>query len=71
MSASAKSEVPWRVLGCRGCGSAIVEAALVLAKIPYEREEADYATKEGHDRLVQLNPLAQVPTRRPARRDAS
>lgn len=62
MSVSAKTEVPWRVLGCRGCGSAIVEAALVLAKIPYEREEADYDTKEGHDRLVQLNPLAQVPT---------
>jgi GST-like protein len=62
MSETAQSEVAWRVLGCRGCGSAIVEAALVLAKIPYEREEADYATKEGHERLVQLNPLAQVPT---------
>jgi GST-like protein len=53
----------WRVLGCRGCGSAIVEAALVLAGIPYDREEADYATKEGHDKLTDAgNPLAQVPT---------
>lgn len=60
--ATMRMEPAWRVLGCRGCGSAIVECALVLAKIPYEREEADYATKEGHDRLVELNPLAQVPT---------
>jgi GST-like protein len=55
-------ETPWRVLGCRGCGSAIVEAVLVLAKIPYDREEVDYATPEGHDKLVEVNPLAQVPT---------
>jgi GST-like protein len=42
----------WRLLGCRNCGSAIVEAALVLAKIPYDREEADAAG----------TPLVQVPT---------
>jgi GST-like protein len=54
---------PWRVLGCKGCGSAIVEAALVLAGIPYEREEVNYETKEGHDKLADAgNPLAQVPT---------
>jgi GST-like protein len=53
---------PWRVYGCKGCGSAIVEAALVLARIPYEREEVDYATPEGHARLAVVNPLAQVPT---------
>ena len=52
----------WRVLGCRGCGSAIVEAALVLAKIPYDREEANYATPEGKQRIAEVNPLAQVPT---------
>ncbi len=53
----------WRVLGCKGCGSAIVEAALVLAQIPYDREEVDYATREGHDKLEAAgNPLAQVPT---------
>jgi GST-like protein len=54
---------PWRVMGCRGCGSAIVEAALVLAQIPYEREEVNYETKEGHDKLTDAgNALAQVPT---------
>ncbi|HEU0036010.1 MAG TPA: cupin domain-containing protein [Kofleriaceae bacterium] len=53
----------WRVLGCRGCGSTIAEAALVLADIPYDRDEVDY-TQPGpaRDRLVALNPLAQVPT---------
>jgi GST-like protein len=55
-------EQPWRVMGCRGCGSAIVEAALVIANIPYEREEVNYETPEGHDKLAQVNPLAQVPT---------
>jgi GST-like protein len=39
-----------------------VEAALVLAKIPYEREEVDYETREGHDKLAAVNPLVQVPT---------
>lgn len=54
---------PWKLLGCVGCGSAIVEAALVLAKIPYDREEANYEKTEGHDKLVAAgNPLAQVPT---------
>ncbi len=52
----------WRVLGCKGCGSVIVEAALTLAKIPYDREEEDYSTPAGRERLLQLNPLAQVPT---------
>jgi GST-like protein len=55
-------DTPWRVLGCRGCGSAIVEAALVLAKIPYTREEVDTTTQAGHDKLAAVNPLAQVPT---------
>jgi GST-like protein len=31
----------WRVLGRKGSGSAIVEAALVLAGIAYDREEVD------------------------------
>jgi GST-like protein len=54
---------PWRVLGSKGCGSAIVEATLVLAGIPYDRDEVDYATREGHDKLTAAgNPLAQVPT---------
>jgi GST-like protein len=54
---------PWRVIGSRGCGSVIVEAALVLAGIAYDREEVDY-TQPGpaRDRLLALNPLGQVPT---------
>lgn len=51
-----------KLLGCRGCGSSIVEAALVLAGIDYEREEANYETPEGRARLLEFNPLAQVPT---------
>jgi GST-like protein len=54
---------PWRVIGTRGCGSVIVEAALVLAGIAYEREEIDYARPgPGRDRLLSYNPLGQVPT---------
>jgi len=52
----------WRVLGTRGCGSVIVEAALVLAELPYDREELDYSTPAGRERLLAYNPLAQVPT---------
>lgn len=52
----------WLVLGCKGCGSVIVEAALTLAGIPYDREECDYSTPAGKQRLLQFNPLAQVPT---------
>ena len=51
-----------RLLGCKGCGSAIVEAAFALAKIPLDYEEVDYgggsATRE---RLLEVNPLGQVP----------
>lgn len=51
------------VLGCKGCGSAIAEIFLKLGEIPYEREEVDYE-KPGadRDRLLDLNPLGQVPT---------
>jgi len=53
----------WRVIGCRGCGSAIVEAALVLAGIPYDHEEVDYnEAGPARDRLRALNVLGQVPT---------
>jgi GST-like protein len=54
---------PWHVIGCRGCGSAIVEAALILAGVPFDREEVDYNEKgPARDRLLALNPLGQVPT---------
>ena len=56
------SAAGWRVIGSRGCGSAIVEAALVLAGIAYDREEVDYATPgPALDRLRAMNPLGQVP----------
>jgi uncharacterized cupin superfamily protein len=35
--ADAKPPAPWRVMGMKGCGSAIAEAVLTLAEIPYER----------------------------------
>jgi len=59
----APAEARWRVIGNVGCGSVIAEAALVLAEIPYDREEVDY-TKPGpaRDRLLAYNPLGQVPT---------
>lgn len=53
---------PWRVLATKGCGSAIAEAVLTLAEIPYEREEVNYEDPAGQARLRQYNPLAQVPT---------
>ena len=53
----------WRLIGCQGCGSAIAEAALVLAGVPYEREEVNYEEPgPGRDKLLALNPLGQVPT---------
>lgn len=54
---------PWRLLACKGCGSAVVEAAMILAAIPYDREEVNY-DEDGpaRDRLLAINPLGQVPT---------
>jgi len=52
----------WRVLACKGCGSAIVEAAFALAELPYERVEIDYESPAGKAALLEHNPLAQVPT---------
>ena len=52
-----------RLLGCKGCGNAIVEAAFALAGIPIDYEEVDYA--EGSPtraRLLEVNPLGQVPS---------
>ena len=51
------------LLGCQGCGNAIVESAFALAGIDYDYEEVDYS--EGsptRPRLLQANPLGQVPT---------
>src|SRR5262252_5996469 len=52
----------WRVLATKGCGSAIVEATLAIAGIPYDREEHDYGKPEGRAAIAAFNPLGQVPT---------
>jgi GST-like protein len=53
---------PHRLLGCKGCGSAIVEAAFAVAKVPLEYEEVDYgAGSSTRERLLEVNPLGQVP----------
>ena len=51
-----------RLLGCKGCGSAIVEAAFALAGLPLDLEEVDYsAGSPTRERLLAVNPLGQVP----------
>lgn len=50
------------LLGCRGCGSAIVEAAFALAGLPLDYEEVDYGFgSPTRGRLLEVNPLGQVP----------
>jgi GST-like protein len=50
------------LLGCKGCGNAIVEAALALSGLPYDYEEVDYsAGSPTRARLLEVNPLGQVP----------
>ncbi len=52
-----------RLLGCKGCGNVIVEAAFALAGVPVEIEEVDYsAGSPTRQRLLDANPLGQVPT---------
>ena len=51
------------LLGCQGCGNAIVECALALSGLPYEYEEVDYSDDSPtRPRLLKVNPLGQVPT---------
>ena len=52
----------WRVMGMKGCGSAIADAVLTVAGIAYDREEHDYESEAGRAALLAKNPLAQVPT---------
>ena len=50
------------LLGCKGCGSAIVEAAFAIDGIPLETEEVDYSPgSPTRERLLAVNPLGQVP----------
>ncbi len=48
--------------GCKGCGSAVVEALLDLAGEPYTRNVFAWEDKQAWERLKDVNPLAQVPT---------
>ena len=49
--------------GCKGCGNAIVESALAYAGIPYDYRDVDYAAgSPTRALLLEVNPLAQVPT---------
>jgi GST-like protein len=54
---------PYRLLGQKGYGSVIAEAAFALAGIGIAIEDLDYETPgPDRDRLLALNPLGQVPT---------
>jgi GST-like protein len=51
-----------RLLGCKGCGNTMVEAAFAVAGVPLECEEVDYEPGSAtRDRVLALNPLGQVP----------
>jgi GST-like protein len=51
------------LLGCKGCGNVIVESAFHVAGIPIDYEEVDYSDgSPTRPRLLQFNPLGQVPT---------
>jgi len=51
------------LLGAAGCGSIIVECGFNLAGIGYDYEEVDYQDDSPtRPRLLQVNPLGQVPT---------
>ena len=50
------------LLGCKGCGNVIVEAAFALAGVPLDVEDVDYsAGSPTRARLLEVNPLGQVP----------
>lgn len=54
---------PYRLLGQKGYGSVIAEAAFALAGIEIAIEDLDYESPgPDRDRLLALNPLGQVPT---------
>ena len=52
-----------RLLGSKGCGNAIVEAAFAVAGVPLDYEEVDYSGgSPTRARLLEVNPLGQVPS---------
>jgi len=53
----------YKLYGSQGSGAAAVEAALVLADIPFRMvEAASWQPGPGLDELTRVNPLAQIPT---------
>ena len=55
--------ISYTLLASKGCGSAVVEACLAITGLPHAVEEIEYGrARAGHDRLLALNPLGQVPT---------
>lgn len=51
-----------KLYGCNGCGSAVVEAILQMAKIDYTFVDAiEWTPYKRHADLEKLNPLGQVP----------
>lgn len=56
-------EKSYELIGSLGCGSAVVEMALVLTDLPHTLTDLPYLKPcAGRDRLLELNPLGQVPT---------
>ncbi len=51
-----------RLYGCKGCGSAAIEAAFGLLGAPFESVRWEWDDPEGWTRLAAINPLRQVPT---------
>jgi GST-like protein len=58
-----KTQADHRLYGLPGWGSVLVEAALVRARLPYTFEDVTGFDEPGpaRDRLLTVNPLAQVP----------
>ena len=53
----------YELISSKGCGSAVIEMALALARLPHRITEIPYLEAgPGRDRLLSLNPLGQVPT---------
>jgi GST-like protein len=49
--------------GARGSGAAAIEAALIIAEVPYRNvEAARWLPGHGLDELQRVNPLGQIPT---------
>jgi GST-like protein len=53
----------YELIGSRGCGSAVIEAAIRLAGMDVRLTDLPYLKPgPGRDRLLRLNPMGQVPT---------